>query len=356
MGMHGSPTCSLSFGENDKCRGILLGEPHSGMAKMFQIMNEARMSTGLMGLAQAANAYDTARQYAKERLQGTSFSKGVEVAMGKIKKADLPRVPIIQHEDIRRMLMNLKSGTEAMRAMVGKLYYYLDLAEFEPDEAKRAEAQATVDLLTPLVKSYCTDYGYNLIRDAMQVLGGVGYCGEFPVEQYARDCKVLSIWEGTNYIQALDLIGRKVPAKGGKIFKKWIDGVLGFIAENKDDADFKTDFAILAEATGLLGKEAQTYPSYYTQGEKVRLIPLFATRFLDNFSEVFMGQLILEQALIARAKLKDVAPDSADGYFYRGKIESARYFLRNTVVNVLSRHKTFELEDTSAIDIPEESF
>jgi len=344
MGIHGSATCSLSFGENGSCRGILLGEPNSGMPKMFQMMNEARLSTGLMGLALAASSYDTARQYAKERVQGPLFTK---------MKAD--RVPIIQHEDVRRMLMNLKAGTEAMRAFIGKVSYLIDVAEKDPDEEARKQAHRQVDLFTPLIKAYCSDFGFSLIRDALQVLGGVGFCSEFPIDQYLRDAKINSVWEGTNYIQALDLIGRKVPMEGGKIFQQWIEEVMAFTSDNKEDPDFESDFKLLFKASQAVGEYALTFPEYF-QGEKVRLIPLSATRFLDCFAEVVMGQLILEQGLIARDKLKDVESDSVDGIFYRGKIETARYFCRNILVNVFSRHMSFKQEDTSALDIPEEAF
>ncbi|MCP4667081.1 MAG: acyl-CoA dehydrogenase, partial [Deltaproteobacteria bacterium] len=206
MGIHGSSTCTLNFGENGKCRGILLGEPNSGMAKMFQMMNEARMGCGVTALGLATSAYDTARHYAKERVQGPLFTD-----------RDAGRVTIIQHEDVRRMLMNLKAGTEAMRAMIGKLFYFIDVYEHDPDEANQKEAGLQVELFTPLVKAYCTDFGYRLTRDAIQVLGGVGYCSEFPVEQYARDIKIVSIWEGTNYINSLDLVGRKLNMEGGKV-------------------------------------------------------------------------------------------------------------------------------------------
>jgi len=344
MGLHGSSTCSLGFGENGRCRGILLGEPNSGMKKMFQMMNEARLGTGLMAHALAARAYDSTLQYAKERIQGPRFTK--------LKGES---VPIIQHEDIRRMLMNLKAGTEAMRAMIGKVYYLIDVSEKAMDEEERKKAHSLVEILTPLVKSYCSDFAYNLIRDAIQILGGVGYCSEFPVEQYARDSKILSIWEGTSYIQAMDLIARKLPMEGGKVFQGWIQEILGFTAKYREDPDFARDFKLLFKTAQALGEFALTYPQYF-QGPKAQLIPLSATRFLDCFSEVFMGQVILEQGLIARDKLKQVSSDSADGFFYRGKVASAQYFCRNILVNVFSRHMSFKQEDTSALDIPEEAF
>ena len=341
MGIHGSTTASLSFGESGKCRGILLGEPHSGMAKMFQMMNEARMGCGVQALGLAAAAYDSALQYAKERVQGPPFTN---------RKAD--RVRIIEHEDVRRMLMNLKAGTEGMRAMIGKLFFLIDVALGDPDPDKRKQAANQVELLTPLVKAYCSDFGYDLTRDAMQVLGGVGYCAEFPVEQYARDIKIVSIWEGTNYIQSLDLIGRKLPLEGGAVFQSWIQNIFDLTKEHKDDPDFSADFKLLFKAAQATGDYTMRFMQYF-QGGKAKLIPLAATRFLECFSEVLMAHLMLEQGMIAREKLKGVETDSADGYFYRGKIETAKYFCRNILTNVFSRYTSFQQEDTSAVDIPE---
>ena len=344
MGVAGSVTCTLNFGENGKCRGILLGEANTGMAKMFQMMNEARMSTGVMGQAMAANAYDTARQYAKERVQGPLFTD-----------RGAGRVPIIQHEDVRRMLMNLKAGTEAMRAMIGKVFYLLDVAEQDTDDAIRKEAQQQADMFTPLVKAYCSDYGYDLTREAIQILGGVGYCREFPVEQYARDCKIASIWEGTTYIQALDLVGRKLGIEGGKVFQDWIQGVMAFTKKHQDDSDFGPDFKLLFQAAQATGDIVSRYMKYFKEG-KPRLVALTATRFLECFAEVLMGQLILEQGLLAREKIKQVDGSSSDGIFYRGKVETAKYFCRNILPIVFARYTALQQEDTSAVDIPEEAF
>jgi alkylation response protein AidB-like acyl-CoA dehydrogenase len=344
MGIHGSSTATLIFGEKGGCRGILLGEPHSGMAKMFQMMNEARIGCGVQALGLSAAAYDTARQYAKERLQGPPFTN---------RRAE--RVAIIQHEDVRRMLMNLKAGTEGMRAMIGKLYYLIDVAEFDPDPEKQKKAMNQVELLTPLVKAHLTDFGYILIRDAIQVLGGVGYCQEFPVEQYARDEKIISIWEGTNYIQSLDLVGRKLGMEGGQVFQSWIQEAMAFTSQYKEDPDFGADFKLLFKAAQATGDYTLRYMQYFGGG-KLSLIALSATRFLECFSETLMGQLLLEQGLLARDKLKAVDPQSADGIFYRGKIETVHYYCRNILPNVFARHTVLQQEDTSALDIPEEAF
>jgi alkylation response protein AidB-like acyl-CoA dehydrogenase len=341
MGIHGSSTCTINFGENGGCRGILLGEPDSGMAKMFQMMNEARIGCGIQALGLASAAYDFARNYARERIQGPPITN---------RRGD--RVPIIQHEDVRRMLMSLKAGTEAMRAMVGKLLFLADVAKHDPDEGARTKAGQQVDLLTPLVKAYCSDFGYGLTRDAIQILGGAGFCSEYPVEQYARDIKIVSIWEGTSYIQALDLVGRKLSLEEGRVFQDWIQGVMGFTSEHRDDPDFGPDFKLLFKAAQATGDFTLRYMQYF-QEEKAPLIALTATRFLECFSEVMMGQLMLEQALMSRQRLGEVDPASSDGLFYRGKQETAKYFCRNILTNVFSRHMSFQQEDTSAIEIPE---
>jgi alkylation response protein AidB-like acyl-CoA dehydrogenase len=343
MGIHGSSTCTLNFGENGNCRGILLGEPNSGMAKMFQMMNEARIGCGIQALGLTASAYDTARKYARERVQGPLFTD-----------RDGGRVPIIQHEDVRRMLMNLKAGTEAIRAMIGKLMYYLDVVRNDPDEAVRNETALRTELLTPLVKAYSSDFGYMLIRDAIQILGGVGFCSEFPVEQYARDMKIISIWEGTSYIQSLDLVGRKLGLEGGSVFRNWIEEIMAFTKQHQEDKNFGSDAKLLFKAARATGEFTMKFMQYFQEG-KLSLIPLISTRFLECFAETAMAHFMLEQGFIAREKLGGVAAESADGIFYRGKMETVHFFCRNILPNVFARHTMMQQEDTSAMDIPEEA-
>ena len=344
MGIHASPTCAMNFGGKDGCRGILLGEPNTGMAKMFQMMNEARIGTGLMGLALAASAYDAARIWAKKRLQGPPFTD---------RRSE--RVAIINHEDVRRMLLGLKAGTEAMRALIAKSYYLMDVARFDPDEARRKKAAGLVEIYTPLVKSYCTDYGFSLTRDALQVFGGAGYCSGFPAEQYMRDCKILSIWEGTNYIQALDLVGRKLALEGGAVFQGAMADMVAFCEANAGDADFGAEMGLLKRAVEDTTAFAAKYLGYLGDS-RLNLIPLSAISFLECLAESVMAMLMLEQAMTAREKLKAVDSQSADGVFYRGKIQSAYYFCRRILPNVFTRKTVMDLEDTSPLDAPEECF
>ncbi|MBF0549404.1 MAG: acyl-CoA dehydrogenase [Deltaproteobacteria bacterium] len=344
MGVAGSATAVLNFGENGKCRGILLGDPHTGMSKMFQVMNEARLAVALQALGLTGSAYHNALDYAKERIQGPLFTDRAG-----------ERVRIIEHEDVRRMLMNLKSGVEAMRAFTLKLLFMIDLAHHSSDPQEKSKMAKRVELFVPLAKSYTTDLGYQLIRDAIQVLGGAGYTREFPLEQYARDIKICSIWEGTNYIQALDLIGRKLPMDGGGVFKDWIDEVFAFVDQNKEDEAFKTDLESLKKAAGQVGDISMRFMKYFQEG-RLRLIPLMATRFLDSFAEVAFAQCLLEQGLIAKKALANTPADSSDTAFYRGKIETAKYFARNILPNAFGRYRALVNEDTSALDIPEEAF
>ncbi len=341
MGIHGSATCSLSFGEQGRCRGILLGEPHSGMAKMFQMMNEARIGCGVQACGVTASAYDTALAFARERVQGAPLAD---------RRA--PAVPIVRHEDVRRMLLGLKSGSEAMRALVAYLWFHMDVARHDPDQDQRRRSMNRVEILTPLIKSYNTDLGYRLIRDAIQTLGGSGYCSDFPVEQFARDIKILSIWEGTNYIQALDLVGRKLGIDGGQAFADWITEVREFARAHVDDADFAPDFSLLGRAAGVVAEFAGRFGRWWKDG-RGSLVPMYATRFLDCFAETVMACLLLEQGLVARDGLARTGPEGAEGAFYQGKIASARFFCRNLLTEVFGRQASLEQEDLTAMDAPE---
>lgn len=343
MGLHGSSTCSLSFGENGGCRGILLGRPNGGIAQMFKMMNHSRIICGRQATALTAAAYDAAREYAKERVQGERFGS-----------RDGRRLALVEHEDVRRMLMNLKSGSEAMRAFLARLLFYSDVAGHDPDPAERQKAQERVDLLTPLVKAYHASLAFDFIKDAVHVFGGSGYCSDFPVEQYLRDVKIVDIWEGTHYIQSADLAGRKLGMRGGEVFREQIQEIANFAAAHADDQDFAPDCRLLGEATGMVGDFAARFAGYMG-GEKTPLVPLYATRLLDSMAETVMAQLLLDQALIARERLAGVDPAGADAAFYRGKIASARYFCRNILTNVYGRHASLIQEDRTALEVPLES-
>ena len=345
MGQSACPTCSLTFGGKGGCRGILLGSTTAGMSKMFQMMNELRLHTGLQGLALASAAYDAASQYAKTRIQGAPFTTPKGAA-----------VPIVQHEDVRRMLMNLKAGTEALRALIGMVFYLADQARHDPSEAIRNQARRYLEFYIPIVKSCGSDFAYELTRDAIQIYGGYGYCKDYPAEQYSRDCKITSIVEGTNYIQAKDLVTRKIGIGKGdnQIFSEWFQDVRSFGERHDTDPDFATDSQVLIEAASATRDIADALVTFSTNGTS-ELVALNATRLVECIADVTMAKLMLEQGLIARDSLKAGRPRSSDKVFYQGKVQTARYFCRSILPRTLARQRIVALADDSAIQIPEEA-
>ncbi|MEJ2717405.1 MAG: acyl-CoA dehydrogenase family protein, partial [Deltaproteobacteria bacterium] len=196
MGIHGSATCGLIFGEKENCIGYLLGGENQGMRIMFNMMNEARLAVGLQGLCQSSGAYMHALRYAKERLQGPEISA--------MRDPDAPKIPIIQHPDVRRMLMWMKSVTEGIRALLYYAGYCEDRVKVAKTDEEAAKYQGFLDILIPVCKAWSSDMGFRVTELAIQVFGGYGYCREYPMEQFLRDCKIASIYEGTNGIQKHD--------------------------------------------------------------------------------------------------------------------------------------------------------
>ena len=340
MGLNGSATCVMNFGENGQCRGHLVGEAGMGLAYMFQMVNGARMAVGLESVAFGANIYATVLAYAKERVQGSPFGRKGE------------RVRIVEHADIRRMLMNIKSLTEGMRALVYRCYFMEDVSLHAPDEEERRRARSQVELLTPLVKAYCSDRIFEMGREGIQILGGYGFTKEYPVEQYTRDCKILSIWDGTNYIQSMDLIGRKLPMADGKVFQGWLDDVSRFVQESRKTDLFKLELDLLEEALEKIVEMSLGFSRWAREG-KMDLIPLAGTRFLDCMSEVVIAHLLLEQGFLAQGRLSDGGLSEPDRFFYRGKVETVRYYVRNVLPQVFARARIIGLEDMTAVQLDE---
>ncbi len=350
MGLNGSATCTLSFGDNDDCLGYLVGGvEHQGMRQMFTMMNYARIGVGLQGLAVAGAAYMNALDYAKDRKQGSSIDKW--------KDPTAPRVAIIEHPDVRRMLLDMKAKTEGIRALIVKLTTHQDrsVALAGRDDDSAAYHKGQVELLTPLVKAYSSDQAYRVAETAIQVHGGSGYVRDFPVEQAARDSKVFSIYEGTNHIQALDLVGRKLGQAGGKHAQEFFADVGKFVAANKDHAQLGPAVAQLAKAQEAVGGAAFQLLGWFKGGEMER-VPLNANRFLEMMSEVAVAWLLLEGAAIAVEKLADVAESHPDRAFYEGKRYAAVYYATNVLPDVIAKAKMLQLGDQSAIEIPDAAF
>jgi alkylation response protein AidB-like acyl-CoA dehydrogenase len=350
LGLKGSATAMLSFGDNNDCYGYLLGAPPDekgkaqGMAQMFQMMNGARFETGLMSLSAAAVAYFQASQYAKERIQGRPLTNP---------KGD--RIQIVKHVDVKRMLMDLKAHVEAMRAMIYKTALLGDVMHHDADEGKRAHASNTIEVNIPLVKGYVSDVVWPLLAEGIQVYGGYGFTEEYPLAQVARDCKIYSIWEGTNYIQSLDLLGRKWTMKNGEVFKAWMMELKQNLETLKDNADFAKEYAILTEAYNAYRMIQKTAMGFYME-QKFDMFPLFATRVMHCTAKLYCGALITEQAVLAAAKAAEVGEGHFDYAFYKGKVEAARYYVRNIVPEIMTTARIMGEGDTSVLDIPEESF
>ncbi len=351
MGQHGSVTASLSFGENNGCRGWLLGKNPlenegrgEGMGQMFQMMNEARMETGHMALSCIANAMYNARDYAKDRIQGRLLTNP---------KAG--RTAIINHEDIRRTLLLGKAHAEAIRAMFYKTYMAFDIRHHDPDPERRKAANDLIEITTPLCKAYPTDEGWWLCSEAIQAYGGYGYCEEYPVAQIARDIKIYSIWEGTNFIQSLDLCGRKMTMGKGVPFQNFMKEMYDFYQANKDNETLKKEFEVFIKAFKAMNKTLQIMQGYLGKGD-FSMMPLYSRRILTALSQLYAGRCILDQAVLADQKAKELGPDHYDYKFYTGKVMSARYYLLNVVPSVWLLTDIVELGDRSALEISLESF
>ncbi len=350
MGINASATCTLNFGDKGKCRGFLLGKEESkGMKMMFQMMNEARIGTGMQALSTASSAYLNAVAYARQRVQGKLFS---DIATGK--RGD--SVAIIQHEDIRRMLLEMKAKVEGCRALAVSLAVHLDRAEVARDNKEvRDKEMGYVELLTPLVKAYLSDQGFRVAELAIQTYGGYGYIKDYPVEQYCRDIKIQSLYEGTNYIQSLDLVGRKLNQNGGALLRAYMADLDAFVKANQDHPALGSECKALKEAADALTATSMQYMAFFQSG-RMRQIPLTATRMLEMLAEVTLGWLLLDGALLAHKTMQGLAETDRDFNFYAGKIHSARYFIRNVLPGVKMKAGVIASADTSALDIKEDQF
>ncbi|HPF21577.1 MAG TPA: acyl-CoA dehydrogenase, partial [Syntrophomonas sp.] len=348
LGLHGSATCTLSFGENSNCLGWLVGDAFpvegrgKGMAQMFRFMNEERLNTGLFSLGALGAAYYAALDYAKVRVQS--------------RKATDPKgssVRIIEHEDVRRMLMYQKSCMEAIRAMLYQTYYYVDLSHEAADPAEREYADDMFMINNPLCKSFASDMAWILTQEAIQVHGGYGFMEEYAPASLARDCKIYSLWEGTNFIQAQDFTGRKFTMKDGEPFRKWLAEIATFVLVNKSAA-FAAEFTMLEEALQAFNSIAALNADWTKNN--IPLKQLFATRTLHAAARLYSGKLMLDQALLAAGKLAELGDDHYDANFYKGKIASARFYVMNVVPEIFAMEKAMKAADTSAVDCPEEAF
>jgi len=329
LGIHGSPTCTLVFGTNDACQGFLLGEEGQGLPQMFQMMNAARYEVGVQGLGNASAAHQAAIAFAKERLQGRGPSAGKGGGQS----------PIIEHPDVRRMLLMQAAYVQAMRALVSYTGWCMDMAHVSAGE-ERDRWQGLVELFTPICKAWCSDWGFRVTEWALQTFGGYGFTMDYPAEQYLRDCKIASIYEGTNGIQALDLVGRKFRMQDGKPVKALLAQVGAGVEALVADPVLGPSALQLKDALKALGAVLTQVP---IRENGMLLTVLNAVPVLDMMGHVVGGYLLLQQAALAKTKgaalqkergvaegdaaaLKALLAESREAAFYHNKVQVAIHF------------------------------
>lgn len=337
MGLNGCANTRLVFGRDHVTRGYLLGDrPNVALLQLHGLMRRARIETGLFGVSVASSAYLRALRYARRRVQGTTFDKS--------SNPWAPKVAIIRHHDVQRMLLDMKAKVEGCRVLVGRISMWASRFQLcqqalanGDDPAQRAEADRLLRLIAlfgPISKAYVSEEIWNVVVQAIQVHGAAGYLRNNPLEQHARDVKVLTLWEGTTYIQAQDLVRDKL-AFGRKaiVMRDFEDEVRRLLEQRDAWPELAEDFDRLTRALAAL---AAALADLGRQAEAGRLLQLsqFATRFLTAFGDVALAWNLLEAACVAQRRLRALAPDDADGPFYRGKVKCARYFIRNVLPRV----------------------
>jgi alkylation response protein AidB-like acyl-CoA dehydrogenase len=337
LGIHGSPTCVLAYGDGPGAVGYLVGAPHRGLEYMFTMMNHARLGVGMEGIAIAERAYQHALEYAKTRVQGRAIGQ---------RSGD--RVTIIHHPDVRRMLMTMKAQTEAMRALGYYAAGELDRAKLHPAATDRARHQARLDLLTPVVKGWCTEVAVEIASTGVQIHGGMGFIEETGAAQYLRDARISTIYEGTTGIQANDLIGRKVGAEKGATAMALIAEMrmldAGLAAAGESYALMRRSFALAVDA--LETATVWLVEHYRQQPETAAAV---AVPYLKLFGTVAGGWLMARAALIAQDHLAATDPEHE---FFKAKLATARFYLEHLLPQAaaLSQTVTAGAASTLALD------
>jgi alkylation response protein AidB-like acyl-CoA dehydrogenase len=342
MGIHGNATCTLNFGENGNCIGYLMGQERDGMKIMFHMMNEERQGVGMMGVALASAAYRHALSYAKDRIQGSNV----------MLKDPTVTVPIIQHPDVRRMLLKQKSIVEGIRMLCLYCYYAMDRRRAAAGDEEADKWRGMIEVLTPIVKSYCTEMGLVVNDLAIQTYGGYGYCREYPVEQFMRDQKINMIYEGTNGIQAMDLLGRKLGMNKGTYFMALINEAKAGLGQAIEMGILKEETAIVECALDAIVKAATDFAGLMKTNPFIPLIA--ASDFLNCFGDTLLGWYHIWMATVAAKRLPEAK--GREKSFYEGKIESASFFIKRTTALVPAKCEILKKDDTSAMKISEEAF
>ncbi len=346
MGLHGNCTCSIAFGSKGNCVGTLLGEENKGMKAMFVMMNEARFGVGLQGYALGSASYMNAVNYAKQRVQGVNL-------MDMFNENPKP-VTIINHPDVRRQLLFMKAYVDGMRSF---LYYssrLFDLEHLAETKEEKDKYKGILEIVIPILKSYCTDKGHEVCTQGIQVFGGYGFIKEYPQEQLLRDCKITSIYEGTNGVQAMDLLGRKLGMKKGKPFMDLLGEMNVAIADAKATEGMNEMAETVEKAVNKLGEVAM-HMGMTAMSEKVMDAFGSATPFCEVCGDVVMAWMHLWRATVAtkamsgKVKKKDMA-------FYQGQVITARYYMEQLLPNAMGKMDSVKNTSTTIMEMPLDAF
>mgnify|MGYP000675235523 CR=1 FL=1 len=346
MGIHASATCSMALGGSGRCRGLLLGEENQGMKIMFHMMNEARLGVGFQGFNYGAVAYLYALNYARERIQGRELENA--------RDPEAPPVPIIRHPDVRRMLLWMKAHVEGMRSFVYYVGWCLNKIRLVDTDEEKAYYQGLGDLFTPVVKAYCSQRGFEVCSQAMQVYGGYGYTREYPVEQLTRDARITSIYEGTDGIQAMDLLGRKLGMNRGKVFMDFLSEVQAVVSRARETSELSAMATDVEAAANRLGEIAM-HLGKIAMSPKLKTAFAFAHPFLEAMGDVIMAWMLLWRAEIATSKLSSGAKKK-DADYYEGQVRTAEFFIHTVLPGTLGKMNAIKRAHGAAVEIADAGF
>ncbi len=358
IGIHSSPTCSMTLGGKGNCRGTLLGEENKGLNAMFHMMNEARLAVAIQALGGASASFLYAVNYARERLQGKHLTQS--------RNPDASPVAIIEHPDVRRMLLWMKAQVEGNRSLNYYVAMCMDKAEIAENDEEKERLNDRISILTPICKAYTSEKSCEVCTMGIQVYGGYGACREYPMEQLLRDCRISTIYEGTTGIQSMDLLSRKIGMKKGKPFKELLEEMQSTVAEAKNKPGLE-DIAVQMEGTVTRLLETALH---LMQKMPSNISAAFAQSypFLEVCGDVVIGWMLLWRASVASSALskllgdkdeekrKELLKKNKDAAFYDGQIQTARYFINSMLPETVGKMSAIKNMEAAPVEITEAGF
>jgi len=345
MGIKASTTCEMSFGIDEPCVGYLVGDVHEGIRQMFLVIEDARMLIGVKSASTLSTGYLNALEYAQERIQSADMTQMTDKTA--------PRVPIIRHPDVRRLLMLQKSYAEGLRALALYTASLADTSHLHGEDDHWAKLE---DMFLPMVKGYGSEKAYELLKQSLQIFGGSGFTQDYPLEQYIRDAKIDTIYEGTTAIQGLDLFFRKIVRDQGQTLMRFSESILDTIKGGPDELAVEREMLgqALEDVQAQIGALVGYSMASQQDPEQIYKTGLHTTKLLESLSEVVIGWLLIRHAEVAVHALPEAS--EKDTAFYEGKIASARFFARDAFPKTRLRREAAEAEDGSLMELPVEAF